>query len=169
MKKLTVALALLLAMLSVFVLGSCAEPDVKTKVNIKFVVGDQELYAGDVTVKSSPDSTTGPAVIDAVKTLMDSSDYVIELDSKTNALAKFGMYYETTYDGVIYMWVLTVNEKDASSTETYLKEGDQIVYTFVMNTPDENGSYKDTQPVDPNNNIFLDGLAGNDDPSSAAE
>lgn len=168
MKKLTVALALLLAMLSVFVLGSCAEPDVKTKVNIKFVVGDQELYAGDVTVKSSPDSTTGPAVIDAVKTLMDSSDYVIELDSKTNALAKFGMYYETTYDGVTYAWSLTVNEKDASTADTYLKDGDQIVYTFMMMVPDGNGSVK-YEPVDPNNNVFLDELAGNDDPSSAAE
>lgn len=167
MKKFTVALALVLAMLSVFVLGSCAEPDIKTKVNVKVVVGDQELYSGDVTVKTSPDNTNGPAVIDAVKALMDSSDYVIELNSKGNALAKFGIYYETDYKGVTYTWSCTVNEKDASSTETYLKEGDSIVYTFQMRVPDGD-SFK-YESVDPNNNVFRDELSGNTEAPSTGE
>ena len=88
MKKFTVALALVLAMLSAFVLGSCAEPDIKTKVNIKIVVGGNQLASKEITVKTSADNKEGPTVIDAVKVIMDSTDAKIELDAKGTALAR---------------------------------------------------------------------------------
>ena len=81
MKKFTVALALVLAMLSALVLGSCAEPDIKTKVNIKIVVGGNQLASKEITVKTSADNKEGPTVIDAVKVIMDSTDAKIELDA----------------------------------------------------------------------------------------
>ncbi len=66
MKKFTVALALVLAMLSAFVLGSCAEPDVKTKVNIKIVVGGLQLDSKEITVKTSAGNKEGPSVLATV-------------------------------------------------------------------------------------------------------
>ena len=164
MKKFTVALALVLAMLSAFVLGSCAEPDVKTKVNVKIIVGGVQLYGEDVTVKTSADNTAGPTVIDAIKVIMDTSNAVIELDSKGTALAKFGAYYETKYKDVTYFWNCVLNEKDASGSDS-IKEGDQIVYTFMMMTPDgtdASGNPKvKTEEYDITNDVFVNELSGN--------
>lgn len=165
MKKFTVALALVLAMLSAFVLGSCAEPDVKTKVNVKVVVGGVELYSDDVTVKTSADNTEGPTVIDAIKVIMDSTDAKIELDSKGTALARYGAYYETKYKDVTYFWNCIVNEKDASGTD-HIKEGDSIVYTFMMMVPDGTDAQGNpkvkTEEYDILNDVFVNELAGNE-------
>lgn len=172
MKKITVALALILTMLSVVVLGSCAEPDVKTKVNVKVVVGGIELTSQEVTVKTSADSTVDPTVIDAIKVLMDTTDLVIELDSKGTSLAKFGIYYETKYNDVSYFWNCAVNDKDASGTDS-IKEGDSIVYTFMMMVPDGTdaaGNPKvSTEEYDFTDDVFANELAGNNADTSVDE
>lgn len=163
MKKFTVALALVLAMLSAFVLGSCAEPDVKTKVNIKIVVGGLQLDSKEITVKTSADNKEGPTVLDAVKVIMDSTDAKIELDAKGTALARYGAYYETKYKDVTYFWNCAVNDKDASGAD-HIKEGDSIVYTFMMLVPDgtdDKGNPKvKTEEYDLNNDVFVNELAG---------
>ncbi len=166
MKKISIILALVLSIFMVFVLGSCAEADVKTKVNIKFIVGNQNPYLIDkeIVVKTSPDNENGPSVIDVIKTLMDTESINIELieNGERMSLGKFGAYYETTYEGISYFWSFTINGKDpvGAANNNYLKEGDTIEYTFMSTRPDPDGGEQAiTAPYDNTDDIFLDELA----------
>ncbi len=166
MKKIITALLLIASLLTSLLLGSCATPEVKTKVHVKFVVGGQTyIIDKDVEVKSAGDSTEGPTVVDLIKTLMDNEDVKIELNESGARvqLKRFGAYYETTHEGIRYFWSYTLNgDETGAADSTYLKEGDTVQYVFMTTAPDpENPDKAITKEYDNigEDDLFLNELA----------
>ncbi len=139
MKK--IAAILLLAILATFVLGSCAEPDLKTDVHITVNVGSEKLVDKDLTVRTRAEVKEGASVLNLLETLIDKSDDItVELDENGTALYKVGKYYETESEekDATYYWSLKINDKEESASKiskTYLKSGDKVEFTFIMMIP----------------------------------
>ncbi len=171
MKKISVSLLLLLAILSALVLGSCAgaEEKVNTTVHVKIEAGSVVYVDKDITLKTSADDENGPSVSDAIKYLIDNEDLTIELDKQGVSLMRVGDYFDTTYevkpeeDGkkpytITYYWDYTVNgaAPSAGKADTnYLKDNDTLVYSFTAMVP--NPDKKDefiTSPYDNESKVF---------------
>ena len=162
MKKLTVAILLVLSLTMSLFLGSCAEPEVKTTVHLTIVAGTETVFDKDVTVKTAADNTNGPSVLDVLHYVMDNEDLDMALSSAGNTLEKAGIYYACDYEEVTYYWAFDINDKapDAGKADTnYLKEGDTVTYNFMAlvlvgeNTTEE-------EPYDNETRVFEDDLPG---------
>ncbi len=156
MKKFVVALLLLLSITTCFVLGSCAEADVKTTVHLTLKAGTITLYDKDVTVSTAADNTNGPSVLDVLHTIMDNENIQLTFNASGNTLEKAGFYYATDYEDVTYYWSFTINgeEPEAGKADTnYLKAEDKVVYSFVAMTSDANGKVT-VSDYDNSTNVF---------------
>ena len=143
MKKIIVALLLILSLTTCLILGSCAEPDVKTTVKLTIKAGKYTfLNEQAITVKTSPDNTNGPSVLDVIKAYMEDDNTTVDVRVSDTSLTRFGYYFETTYNDVDYYWSFTINGKEPKSGKAntnYVKADDVIVYTLVAMSFDENG------------------------------
>ncbi len=167
MKKIVVALFLLLSLTTGFILGSCAEPDVKTTVKLTIKAGAYTfLNEQPITVLTSQDNTNGPSVLDVVKAYMEDDDTTVDVRVSDTSLTHFGMYYETSYNQVDYYWSFTVNgnePKSGKANSNYVKDGDVIVYTLVAMSFDEKGKIVVSE-YDNETGVFENALAeGTDD------
>lgn len=155
MKKRSLVAILLLAVMVVLSMSSCAEQDVKTTVNLTIKAG-YELYKNDVTVSTAADNTNGPSVLNVLHTIMDNEDVKLEFD-KNNRLIKMGNYYETDYNGVSYFWEFKINgevPKSGTAETNYVKAGDKIEYNLMAMISNDN-----VVPYDNSTNVFEDILS----------
>ncbi len=141
MKKIVVAVMLLLSVVSCCLLVSCGGEDgVKTTVHLSFRSGIYNLYDKDVEVATKADSENGPSVLDLLYTVIDEQNVPVTLNADNN-VEKVGLFFATSYEGIDYYWTFTVNGKEVGgSLDTiYLKAGDKVAYNFVELTEDEEG------------------------------
>lgn len=159
-KKIIIAVFLMLSLTVSFILGSCADPDVKTAVTLTVKAGDFVFVNHEtVTVSTASDNTNGPSVLDVIKTYIDGHpDTNIQIND--TSLLRFGMYYETTYKDVTYYWSYTVNGNEPTSgkaNSNYVKAGDEIVYSLVAMTTNTAGDSV-VSDYDTDSRIFEDEL-----------
>ena len=142
MKKILVSLFLILTFTAGLLLGSCAEPQVKTTVTLTIKVGEHVFVnAESVTVSTAPDNANGPSVLDVIKAYMDAHTNINVQISETS-LTRFGMYYETTYKDVDYYWQYTINGEEpegGKASTNYVKSDDVVEYRLVAMVSTENG------------------------------
>ncbi len=137
MKRITIAVLLLMAILSSFVFSSCVAADVKHTVHLTIKSGTYTLYDKDVTVSVPADSENGPSVLDILNYLIDHEGTPITMDNAGTSVSKIGLYYNTDYQGVTYYWSFKINgaEPKAGKADTnYVVDGDTIEYSFVAMT-----------------------------------
>ncbi len=134
MKKILIALLVLLSVMTSLVLGSCSSSDVKTKVHLTIVAGEFTIFDKDVTVKTSADNTNGPSVIDLLYAVIEQDRAAITISEDESTVDMIAVYPTAEVDGVEYLWTFKINNKDVAGNENenFLKDGDKVVYRFMM-------------------------------------
>jgi hypothetical protein len=164
MKKILVSLFLILTLTASLLLGSCAEPQVKTTVTLTVKVGEYTLVnAESITVSTAPDNANGPSVLDVIKAYMDAHTNINVQISETS-LTRFAMYYETTYKDVDYYWSYTINGEEPESgkaSTNYVKADDVVEYRLVAMTSTEDGKVV-VSDYDTESGVFEEELAEKD-------
>ncbi len=151
MKKLLIAVLLLLSVTASLVLGSCAASDVKTTVHLTIIAGEFTIFDRDVDIKTSEDSTEGPSVIDLLYAVIEQDRAAITLTEDESTVSMMAIYPTADVDGVTYFWSFKINDKDVAGNENenFLKAGDKVVYRFMM--LNDRG---DPVPYDNSTNVF---------------
>jgi hypothetical protein len=161
MKKILVSLFLILTLTAGLLLGSCAEPQVKTTVTLTVKVGEYTLVnAESITVSTAPDNANGPSVLDVVKAYMDAHTN-INIQISETSLTRFTMYYETTYQDIDYYWQYTINGEEpegGKASTNYVKADDLVEYRLVAMSTDANGKVV-VSDYDTESNIFEEELS----------